>query len=269
MIDRVLAMWQALNPDEYVTTEVQAQGTYAIRQGSEMGPDSPLPPFHKSANGSFWTSNDARDWKVFGYTYPELGENYTLDTLRESINILYDPRREEVNDDINESVATQEVTIEEIAVEDDDAGSSDDDRSASNGPSLIRRQNPSPASRRADYWEYKAEVQAAKFSLGGSFMVYIFCGPPPSDATTWDDSPLFVGKTVFFAAGPGAVLAPGSPDIKAKGIVPLTRHLERQAASGGIASLEPPTVEPFLHANLQWGIKKVRRGSIYRAIGTC
>lgn len=230
MIDRCFALWQALNPEEYVTMEVQSQGTFSIKQGSEMGPDSPLPPFHKSASGDFWTSSDARDLNVFGYTYPELKGNYSLENLRSAINYLYDPRR--------------------------------DEDSNNNLPAPVRRQDR-PTYGRPDYWEYKAEVQVSKFSLGGSFMVYVFCGTTPVNGTAWDDSPMLVGKTTFFAAGAGTVQAPGSPEVLAKGTVGLTRHLERRTASGGLASLNPPAVEPFLQLNLQWGIKKVRAAPLY------
>ena len=35
-------------------------------------PETPLAPFHTDTKGTYYTSNDIRDWVKLGYSYPEL-----------------------------------------------------------------------------------------------------------------------------------------------------------------------------------------------------
>ena len=48
-----------------------------------------LTPFHKNAQGDFWTSNDVRDINKLGYTYPELANNPSNATLVANIKAQY------------------------------------------------------------------------------------------------------------------------------------------------------------------------------------
>ncbi|KAK6357648.1 hypothetical protein TWF718_001956 [Orbilia javanica] len=76
-IDRIFAMWQAVNRDnadaylkandEYTST----YGTYAISRGSTINSQSPLPPFRKASGNNYYSSDDVKSTKTFGYSYPE------------------------------------------------------------------------------------------------------------------------------------------------------------------------------------------------------
>jgi tyrosinase len=55
-----------------------------------VGADTPLTPFHRNAQGEFWTSNLVRDITKLGYTYPELVGNPSNETLVANIKALYD-----------------------------------------------------------------------------------------------------------------------------------------------------------------------------------
>ncbi|KAG8845838.1 hypothetical protein FRB91_001398, partial [Serendipita sp. 411] len=70
-VDRIFALWQALNPTSYVTSQANSRGNFATRPGTVETADSPLAPFRKT-NGQFWTSSEVRDTRTFNYTYPEL-----------------------------------------------------------------------------------------------------------------------------------------------------------------------------------------------------
>lgn len=47
-------------------------GTWSIKEGSNDTPKTPLAPFHKDTEGTYFTSDDIRDWTQWGYSYPEL-----------------------------------------------------------------------------------------------------------------------------------------------------------------------------------------------------
>jgi hypothetical protein len=53
-IDRLLAIYQALYPDKWMSAERAATKLY---------------PFHKSVT-EFWTSNGVKDWTTLGYAIP-------------------------------------------------------------------------------------------------------------------------------------------------------------------------------------------------------
>ncbi|KAK6516199.1 hypothetical protein TWF506_006109 [Arthrobotrys conoides] len=76
-IDRLFAMWQAVNRDNanaYIkpTDKFKSTyGTFAIQRNSDISSTSPLPPFRKASGNNFYTSDDVKSTKAFGYAYPE------------------------------------------------------------------------------------------------------------------------------------------------------------------------------------------------------
>ena len=77
-IDRIFAIWQALNPNTWDWHQPLLDGgTFVSPQGTDENPESPLVPFRKSRNGDhaeWWTSNDLRDCRLLGYNYPQLAK---------------------------------------------------------------------------------------------------------------------------------------------------------------------------------------------------
>ncbi|KAL4919138.1 hypothetical protein BDW62DRAFT_209876 [Aspergillus aurantiobrunneus] len=78
-VDRLLAIWQFLNPDKWFDKPLPPHG-HDEDGGPIPGPpytpdakpEDPLPPFHKNQNGEFYSSHDARYTEPLGYTYPDL-----------------------------------------------------------------------------------------------------------------------------------------------------------------------------------------------------
>lgn len=97
-MDRIVAMYQSRYPDTWIEDAKQAMGTFTVEQNSTIGVDSPLTPFHMNADGDMWTSSYVRNWTSFGYTYPELVGNPSNDTLTSSLNKLYKPQTQGLND---------------------------------------------------------------------------------------------------------------------------------------------------------------------------
>jgi tyrosinase len=69
MVDRAVAMWQVLYPNDYLTPEPAVFPTYTIPVGQIQNVSSPLSPFFKNTIGDFWTSDSVRSTKTFGYAY--------------------------------------------------------------------------------------------------------------------------------------------------------------------------------------------------------
>ncbi|KAI8958938.1 Di-copper centre-containing protein [Daldinia sp. FL1419] len=77
-VDRQFAIWQALNVDnkenwfESPSEQLQDNGTWSIEHNAIDTPKTPLTPFHKDTEGTYFNSDDIREWTKWGYSYPEL-----------------------------------------------------------------------------------------------------------------------------------------------------------------------------------------------------
>ncbi|PVF95428.1 Di-copper centre-containing protein [Serendipita vermifera] len=97
-VDRIFALWQALNPNAYVISQTNraefAQGYIAKAKQICIDANSPLAPFWR-AQGQYWTSEGVRDTRTLNYTYPELEKWSTLNPtqkasrLKTDINAMY------------------------------------------------------------------------------------------------------------------------------------------------------------------------------------
>lgn len=91
-VDRLFALWQGVNPNSYGASQRAPHATWTIPAGQVQNANSPLTPFHRNANGDFWTTNQVRDWKVFKYTYPEFANtDGSTRAIQSQINRLYGP----------------------------------------------------------------------------------------------------------------------------------------------------------------------------------
>jgi len=70
-IDRMWAMWQDLNPDEYMSSRPAPFTTFSTREGQIENAQSPLSPFWDDSGTKFWNSERVKTTKTFGYAYPE------------------------------------------------------------------------------------------------------------------------------------------------------------------------------------------------------
>ncbi|RJE24069.1 hypothetical protein PHISCL_03605 [Aspergillus sclerotialis] len=105
-IDRIFALWQALNPTQWFETgTVNDFFQHTIGMEDPKGiitPETPLRPFHRDTKGIAWTPTDARSTYDSGYTYPELqtwkaefnkdgrfSQDLFLKSVRKAVNELY------------------------------------------------------------------------------------------------------------------------------------------------------------------------------------
>lgn len=73
-IDRLFAIWQALNPDKWMDNIPADNTTIRDSFGKEhpVNGNTPLQPFRRDAEGNYWTPEGIRFPSNLGYSYPEL-----------------------------------------------------------------------------------------------------------------------------------------------------------------------------------------------------
>ncbi|KEZ46437.1 Tyrosinase [Scedosporium apiospermum] len=70
-VDRIWAMWQDLNQDEFMSPRPAPFSNFTVRRGSTEDAQSPLTPFWDETGTKFWTSDRVKSTTTFGYAYPE------------------------------------------------------------------------------------------------------------------------------------------------------------------------------------------------------
>lgn len=70
-VDRLWAIWQDLNPNEFMTARPAPFSNFTVRSGTLEDARTPLSPFWDRSGNRFWTSEEVKSSKVFGYAYPE------------------------------------------------------------------------------------------------------------------------------------------------------------------------------------------------------
>ena len=273
MVDRVFALWQILNPDSWVLPTAAALASYTTKAGETQDSKTPLTPFYKYSNGSFWNSDDVRDMGVFGYTYDDMVELpraslYIANATAQAqaavlINTLYgssSPASLGIMGQNNRGLSKRTVrtseriphgsrpATEHLAVN-EKAGSH------FGGFGGVHRK-PIPASVVVDmeYREWVANVRVQKQALNSTFFIDLFLGDRPSDSTTWAHASNLVGTMSVFAAPAGAMTGMDMSAGHTSGTIPLTSALVQKVAAGELASLEPIVIEPYLLQNLHYGI---------------
>ena len=246
-VDRLFAMWQRINPNQYGGAQTAPHNTWTIAQGSRQDANSNLTPFYKNNNGQFWTTNDVRDWaNTFKYTYPEFSNSDgSAASINRYINNLYSPngqatagssKREAMPQlpDLSSIVSTLNTSVL-TGVTDALADALDSNPLAAQNGSL---------------YQYVANINTPRYKLGGSYTVYCFTGKPESeDPTTW--------TTAKNLAGLMGVMAQSGMEenpVLIAGSIPLTTPLQSLFKSGVLAGLTEALIAPFLTANLNWRI---------------
>jgi tyrosinase len=249
MIDRCLALWQALNTDSWVQPMVAVEQTYNIRLGSVIDENSPLEPFFSDQQRDYWTAASARDIETFGYTYPELAGHANQSAVREAINHLY-----------GGSFASTGLVTRNAMIE-----------SQTNGAGPYEGSAPEPQR------QYLANILSQKFALNGSYAIYVFLGDFVDTPEAWSTSPNLVGTHAVFAAlrnvdassNPisGSALGSskmassvaGDGGIQVTGTMPLTSSLLGKVAAGELSDMGTEAVGDYLEANLSWRVGMVSR----------
>ena len=254
-VDRLFALWQGIYPNSYGGSQVAPGNTWTIAQGSTQNGNSPLTPFHRNANGDFWTTNLVRSWWTFGYTYPEYrNSDGSKGAIQSIVNKLYGPSATATAGTVRRTAEPeplpQTTTLPEAQDEAaDDVEDTVDDVTDTVGD-VVADVTPLKANN-GSFFQYVANVKTPRYSLNGSYWIYFFNGEPAHD----DPTQYLLASNLI---GPIGVLAQQdmemSKDVLAAYSVPLTRALTADVAAGAIPSMEELAVVPYLEKQLQWRI---------------
>ncbi|KYK58078.1 tyrosinase precursor [Drechmeria coniospora] len=249
MTDRIIAMWQILNPSTWISPMAAGETTFTSLKGTLQSSSTPLTPFYSSPDGTFWDSDMSRTTEAFGYTYadtdPSLGSDDAIrQSLIQKINQWYGAS----------SPAAQLARARRPAVQshplrhtfDGDARDTvlaPDAKPSAAGPF------PSRVLAHGHYTEWIANVHVNVGALDGSYAILFFFGLPPADEAEWELSRNLAGSVGIFTMSHMT-----SSQSKVSGAVPLTSALLRLVRAGAVASLSPSAVIPFLERCLHFRV---------------
>jgi tyrosinase len=254
MVDRVLAIWQALHPTAWVTPSRALVSSYTIRRGQTVSANTALTPFFSSDNGSFWDSDGVRDHTKFGYTYAELLQGpiatnnlaaaaAQVRSAKKAVNRMYG------------SFSPASLFLKELRASGFKTSSSD---KRTKRVKFTRSAMASKIFVGDRYHEWSANVYVGKQALADDGVettsVNFFLGDiPVGDSRDWAAAPNHVGTMGVFASagGYGSNSQGNDHEMAVSGTVPLTAVLMKKVGSGELASLEPGDVEGYLKANLK------------------
>ncbi|KAF2747125.1 Di-copper centre-containing protein [Sporormia fimetaria CBS 119925] len=238
-VDRLFAIWQALNPTEYVTPVANPYVTFTTPENFVADANTPLTPFHRSSNGEFWTSESVRSVETFAYTYPELmgvTSNRTSD-LMAAVNALYGPAAAPANSSVAVSRRLRRAIL--------------------GAPTFEGKRR------------YTTRVRMDRRYLRHSVNVYVFLGEDDVTGSPieWMRNDGFVGVVGVVALDPSlrqtSQAGPNEEEELAGGVltsnseVPLTAALEEKIRSGQLESMREDVVREYLRRSLKWKVAQM------------
>lgn len=229
-VDRLFALWEAINYNTWDIDQSTQSGTYAVTAGTVETDTTPLYPFSKDTRGTLWTSNDARSTISMGYTYPEIhpwGKTSAQNALdvKAAIRKLYDP---------------QDLLSRRRSAKFRRSSNCTTDKT----PPL----DPSKVIIDGRYKQWTLNIEVNKFALDQSFIVFVFMGEPSSDMSEWAfDANLVASMPVMRPSG-------NLSDLTIYATIPLTRAMLDAVDNGQLQNLEVEGSIPHLQDNLHWHI---------------
>ncbi|KAH6890579.1 hypothetical protein B0T10DRAFT_596680 [Thelonectria olida] len=228
MTDRLVAMWQLLYPDSWITAAPAGETSYTALKGDMQDSKTALTPFYASNDGTFWDSDMARATEAFGYTYADVDTSF-----RSEQDV-----REELAKKVNEWYGA----------------------SSASGQRRLRFAGGTPEAgdqifSQERYTDWIAKVRVNDRAVGDNFIVYFLLGATPPQTKDWMLAENVLGSLAVMGPMPGMnpVGREHGPDsgTMVTGVAPLGDGLEKMVAAGEIPGLHPDTVVPFLKERLQ------------------
>ncbi|KAI9508871.1 photo-regulated tyrosinase [Russula earlei] len=281
-VDRLLSLWEAVNPGQWVTRgPADSRGTFTIPANADVDDNTDLTPFWDSQT-SFWISSQTKTTKSLQYSYPEFNNLNLNDTravqvaIASYINQKYGrgffglPARgrgislfgQQPPEGIRAAGAT---VLTETASEVKSVAAAANvlhlfhSRGGSNPHTAEKEEhgNEGPTV----LYDYTSRVHVKKYELGGSYSVLIFLGEVPDDASQWRRCHTFVGAHVTFANSAASQCGNCSEqaDAYSEGFVHLNQAIYERS---GLPSYEPSEVVRYLKDSLHWRVQAADRSAV-------
>ncbi|CAG8976243.1 hypothetical protein HYALB_00009418 [Hymenoscyphus albidus] len=225
-IDRLYAIWMAMNPGNLMTPIGGEAGTMSIPFGNIDSTDTPLYPFTANAQGSVYTSAAAYQYSIFGYSWPEIEDwNQTPEALRANVtaqvNAKYDPN----------GVFSNPPPA---------------------APATRRRYNTPSRTAGEETKEWAVSIEVNKYELKGAyFVISIFVGCVPEDPAEWPFTDTRVDSMHLMP--PPLKNITDWPFMPVYDEISLTKVVENADIDVGDAV----AVKQYLKENLDWRVQKL------------
>ncbi|KAK7900944.1 hypothetical protein LTR67_003229 [Exophiala xenobiotica] len=238
-VDRIVAMWQVLNPDTYVVPTVNTWGSYYESQGFIDSATSALAPFHADEGSTMFTADGVRSIKTFGYSYPELpdwelSQPELAANIRNLVNAQYSPRSNATIGRLRRSIEQRSANLA------DSFGHVDLDMTLSMNVNDLETQ-----------WSITVLVE--RFAFETSYCIDFFMGGPPSNVSSWPTAKNLIGTYAQFGPANVSTIHPdGAPDGLVSSEISMTHVLAAGVLRGVLKDLSPESVVPLLQEALYW-----------------
>ncbi|KAK6383547.1 hypothetical protein LTS17_002839 [Exophiala oligosperma] len=238
-VDRLVAMWQILNPTSYIVPTVNMFGSYYEAKGFIDSGSTALAPFHSDAGSTMFTTDGVRSIRTFGYGYPGLEDwNKTqaelASNLRRLINTQYNPRTNITHSRISRATKQRSANVA------DTFGNVDLD--------MVRDLNVNNLET-----QWSIAVLVDRFALDTSYCIDFFIGDPPTDVTLRPTAKNLIGSYAQFGHANVSLIHPGgAPEGQVGSEVSLTHILAAGVMRGVLKDLSPESVIPLLQKALNW-----------------
>ncbi|KAJ9500525.1 hypothetical protein H2202_003741 [Exophiala xenobiotica] len=238
-VDRIVAMWQVLNPDTYVVPTVNTWGSYYESQGFIDSATSALAPFHADEGSTMFTADGVRSIKTFGYSYPELpdwelSQPELAANIRNLVNAQYSPRSNATIGRLRRSIEQRSANLA------DSFGHVDLDMTLSMNVNDLETQ-----------WSITVLVE--RFAFETSYCIDFFMGGPPSNVSSWPTAKNLIGTYAQFGPANVSTVHPdGAPDGLVSSEISMTHVLAAGELRGVLKDLSPESVVPLLQEALYW-----------------
>ncbi|CAI4216650.1 unnamed protein product [Parascedosporium putredinis] len=256
-VDRLVSMWQALNPRSWVTPWPATGSTFTSYEGQILDAGTDLTPFYATTDGQFWNSNLARDTRSFGYVYDDtanvslmdVSDDAALGTLRSVISRKYGNSVQWLGVERPTPGGIDGDGVDRIAVERfrkaaSATGQFIPDLSAD--ARLLHAPQSATLGARDSYVEWIANIRLPRKAVLQPTSLLFFIGDVPYNSKVWKDSPNLVGSFGIFSM-PTAT----SSTSQITGTLPLTAALKKMVAAKFVASMDLEAMGPYLERNLK------------------
>ena len=275
MVDRMLTMWQVLNPNTWISPQNDgatwttpygswtdgSTGTsskhYSIHRCMDAEIEAEMSPFFPSENSSMWTADALRSISTLCYYYDDVDpQTPSKDEVISSINKLYGQ-----NCLVGPPAASAPQSSPSNATNDTRGVTPRTPRA----PTLLQRKNRQTLAGLSQsinnlmtndgaMRDYIANIEVDVMSLGDTVTVYIFDGEPNADPSTWDTSSSLMGKRLLLWPGSKSNAMGGAPKT---GSTSLNNALIARVHNGLLGGMGNNEVEYYLKRNMQWKVVKV------------
>ncbi|QIW96255.1 hypothetical protein AMS68_001773 [Peltaster fructicola] len=242
-VDRLGAIWQAINPTTFVDSTYGSDQTFVVDAGDRDDTFQLLPFRASQGDTDWWQPNKLYNTFAVGYTYPELSDSPDAATALSRANAIYGTGRTQqalvksASSKLRRNLQVRQAADNTILVEPPTT-----DQLAPYSSMLIAANG--------SFNEYSVGCSLKKsVAEGKSFDLHLFFGAVADDN--------YIGAANRVGGFSVSQAGGSSMTTEVNGVVPITDALLNELVLGGIKDMEPDTVQKYVDAKLIWRLVTV------------